>query len=229
MKEINCNVIKDILPLYVDHVVSQDTRELVGEHLESCDECRTEAELLQKEVLLPDNAAAQMREAAPLKKFKKDWRNKKVIISLLSAAVTAAVLFGIFFLMTCSYEPVAYDPELISIEEIKGEIYAHYHGRSYAMVEAIELGTVELNGEEKKAVAFFYADTFWSKHVEPLYQKESERDERDFRFSLGSKDELDAVYYYPFFDRGCFDKHLPLDIFDRLPGELADEEPLWGK
>ena len=33
MKQISCNVIKDILPLYLDDVVSQDTREMVEEHL----------------------------------------------------------------------------------------------------------------------------------------------------------------------------------------------------
>ncbi len=40
MKEINCNIIKDILPLYVDGVVSDDTKEIVEEHLEHCEECK---------------------------------------------------------------------------------------------------------------------------------------------------------------------------------------------
>ena len=29
MEKINCNVIQDILPLYIDEVVSDDTKELV--------------------------------------------------------------------------------------------------------------------------------------------------------------------------------------------------------
>ena len=32
MEKINCNVIQDILPLYIDDVVSDDTKELVEEH-----------------------------------------------------------------------------------------------------------------------------------------------------------------------------------------------------
>ena len=32
MEKINCNVIQDILPLYIDNVVSDDTKELVEEH-----------------------------------------------------------------------------------------------------------------------------------------------------------------------------------------------------
>ena len=31
MEKINCNVIQDILPLYIDDVVSDDTKELVEE------------------------------------------------------------------------------------------------------------------------------------------------------------------------------------------------------
>lgn len=34
MKEISCDIIKDILPLYVDDVVSDDTKKMVEEHLE---------------------------------------------------------------------------------------------------------------------------------------------------------------------------------------------------
>ena len=33
MKKISCNIIKDILPLYLDGVVSDDTRQMVEEHL----------------------------------------------------------------------------------------------------------------------------------------------------------------------------------------------------
>ena len=39
MKKISCNIIRDILPLYLDDVVSDDTKELVEEHLETCDAC----------------------------------------------------------------------------------------------------------------------------------------------------------------------------------------------
>ncbi|MCI8714118.1 MAG: zf-HC2 domain-containing protein, partial [Ruminococcus sp.] len=31
-----CNLIRDILPLYVEDMVSTDTREFVSEHLEHC-------------------------------------------------------------------------------------------------------------------------------------------------------------------------------------------------
>ena len=40
MEKINCNVIQDILPLYIEDAVSEDTKELVEEHLQNCEICQ---------------------------------------------------------------------------------------------------------------------------------------------------------------------------------------------
>lgn len=34
--KITCNIIDDLLPLYVDDMVSEDSRKLVEEHLKEC-------------------------------------------------------------------------------------------------------------------------------------------------------------------------------------------------
>ena len=82
MKEINCNIIRDILPLYVDDVVSDDTKQMVEEHLRNCEECSKEAELMKHKVYIPAE-----KEAPIIKNFKKSWRNKKLIISGLSILI----------------------------------------------------------------------------------------------------------------------------------------------
>lgn len=41
MSRIDCNVIRDLLPLYIDGACSQQSADLVKEHLESCAECRS--------------------------------------------------------------------------------------------------------------------------------------------------------------------------------------------
>lgn len=40
----NCNIIKDLLPLYVDEVCSEDSKKIVEEHLKDCDNCQKELE-----------------------------------------------------------------------------------------------------------------------------------------------------------------------------------------
>ena len=93
MNEVTCNTIRDILPLYVDGVVSDDTRNMVTNHLESCEECRKKYEAMKSEVVIPveDNVA-------PLKHFKKAWKKKKIVLVCSTILATIAVLFCAFFI-----------------------------------------------------------------------------------------------------------------------------------
>ncbi len=49
-KKIDCNIILDLLPLYHDDVVSEETKSAVREHLESCESCRKEFDILSDEL-----------------------------------------------------------------------------------------------------------------------------------------------------------------------------------
>ena len=62
MKKNTCNIIRDILPLYLDEVVSEDTREMVEEHLQTCEACRREVKLMKADVVLPVNPDVRMSE-----------------------------------------------------------------------------------------------------------------------------------------------------------------------
>ena len=42
-----CSIVQDILPLYVEEMVSDDTVSFVREHLKDCPRCRAELEKLQ--------------------------------------------------------------------------------------------------------------------------------------------------------------------------------------
>ncbi len=93
MSEVTCNTIGDILPLYVDGVVSDDTRNIVAKHLETCEKCRKKYEAMKSEVVIPveDNVA-------PLKHFKKAWKRKKMILVCSTILATIAVIFCAFFI-----------------------------------------------------------------------------------------------------------------------------------
>ena len=53
MKETNCDVIRDLLPLYEDNVVSEETAQMVREHLKDCPECREELRKMRTPISLP--------------------------------------------------------------------------------------------------------------------------------------------------------------------------------
>ena len=68
MNKITCNVIKDILPLYIDRVVSEDTQKIVEEHLEECSLCRDEINKLKKTLVIPTNEEIQQETVNILEK-----------------------------------------------------------------------------------------------------------------------------------------------------------------
>lgn len=86
MSKISCQIIRDILPLYVDDVVSDDTRHMVEEHLVHCDDCRRLAAEMQDEIVLPVE-----NDTRPLQHFKEAWKRKKVMIAAISVVVTLLV------------------------------------------------------------------------------------------------------------------------------------------
>jgi hypothetical protein len=92
MNELNCAIIKDVLPLYIDGVVSDETNALIEEHLSQCDNCKKELELLKQPTIIPDNINAKLDEAKPLHVFKKRMERKK--------RLTVAVLLAMFLITT---------------------------------------------------------------------------------------------------------------------------------
>ena len=70
MSKISCNVIQDIMPLYVDEIVSEDTKKLVEEHLKECEDCRKEMEKMRAKIILPNKKKINQAEKELFQKLK---------------------------------------------------------------------------------------------------------------------------------------------------------------
>ena len=114
--EIDCEVIRDILPLYADDLASPPTRTLVDEHLEGCEPCGRALEQLQAE-----EAITPLSSDKALGRVKKQINKKRLLAALLSAAAACALAFlGFYFIMlpyAMRYNPKLFADELISLEE----------------------------------------------------------------------------------------------------------------
>ena len=86
-----CNIIRDILPLYVEDMVSADTSAFVEEHLEKCAECRAELEDMKKSNGLEKNNVSVEDEVMPLKAFKKKWYRQLNLIMTVCVLATAFI------------------------------------------------------------------------------------------------------------------------------------------
>ena len=99
---ITCDVIQDLMPSYVDGILSEDSQALVKEHMEACKECRKMLEIMKEEqgkeqaqMILSAASGARhrvgetenIRSAAALKKIR-----KKLIIRRVLTAAVAVIL-----------------------------------------------------------------------------------------------------------------------------------------
>ncbi|MBR2387948.1 MAG: zf-HC2 domain-containing protein [Clostridia bacterium] len=69
-----CSIIKDLLPLYVEDMVSGETRDFIEEHLSNCPECKAELDSLKEGTPLSsieDNHTDKRDTAKPFKKIMK--------------------------------------------------------------------------------------------------------------------------------------------------------------
>lgn len=97
--KISCEIIKDLLPLYLDGVCSNDSKALIEEHLAECDNCKTELQVMTEENLF-NHKGENLKEAEAVKNLSRRWKKgmkksllKGVLITLLAVAAIALVLY----------------------------------------------------------------------------------------------------------------------------------------
>ncbi|MCD8382593.1 MAG: zf-HC2 domain-containing protein [Clostridiales bacterium] len=109
--KLSCNVIDDLLPLYVDGVCSAETTALVEEHLAACPRCQTRLEQMRSPEPSEETARQRQEEAAALRKtilsgIKQTLRGfaTAALTLVLLAAVIAAGILGYHAYQTYAYD-----------------------------------------------------------------------------------------------------------------------------
>jgi hypothetical protein len=74
MKDIDCKVIKDLMPLYVNDTCSKESKDIVEKHLEGCESCRHEHKLLKRKIPIEQNAHG---DSSVVVNISKKWKNSK--------------------------------------------------------------------------------------------------------------------------------------------------------
>ncbi len=85
--KISCDIIRDLLPLYHDNVCSTDSRKLIAEHLDNCEECKAELKKYEAEIIGVNN----MEEAKSLGKIAQKWKNDKKTAFLKGTALVSII------------------------------------------------------------------------------------------------------------------------------------------
>lgn len=108
---ISCDVVQDLLPLYVDKACSEDSSKMVESHMTGCKTCKKTYDAMTgegKTEELMKSEGFQKQQVSSVKKIKKKWsRSKKIFlvlgiiigVGLLYILIKVAMMFGILGLV----------------------------------------------------------------------------------------------------------------------------------
>ena len=107
-----CSIVRDLLPLYAEGMVSPETASFVEEHLKDCEHCRNEYERLKAPCAVPAK-----NDAAPLLMLQKKMAAKRLWTIVLTAVFAVALLVSAFAVLDAPvYLP--YTEELLAVEPV---------------------------------------------------------------------------------------------------------------
>lgn len=192
-----CNIIRDILPLYVENMASPDTIEFVENHLKTCAECRKEYDQLKK----PDMNFVQ-RDTSLLMSLKRKMRMRK-IQTIVFTAIFVMVLLVTAFAFASAPEYFPYSDDLLSTaknsdnsititfdEKVRNYKVTHYNA--------------SLDSMDKKARSRYSVEA-WTSYWDRMFpsrgvQTTIIKPEKDVPFTVyyvSNSNELDVVVFGP--------------------------------
>lgn len=110
--KLPCAVTRDLLPLYAEKMLEAETEQLVREHLESCQECRSRLSETEGEQIPP------VETAKPLRDLKKEIRRRRRQTAVLAALVVFVAVYT-YFCHANSMQILPWEEGLIQVKVVE--------------------------------------------------------------------------------------------------------------
>lgn len=134
--KMSCNVIRDILPSYVDDICSEESRGYVEEHIKTCPECMEMLKAMKEDmVTIGSGDDISIDEKKVLKevgdKVKRDLRKQSLMYKII-----CAVLVAIILVLALPVRPVP--SEAISFNMTSVQVKDAMSAEAYTFLDASE-------------------------------------------------------------------------------------------
>lgn len=187
MIKIACDIIKDLLPLYVDDVCSEKTKDLIEEHLAGCEECQKYYEALQDNLPEITESASydswsnfEQEKAFILKvskKIQKKMTLNRVVTGFLCLLLVLCLIASTSSLTTNPLQFIPFFDQRLAVEDISvTEIYELENGNIYFTLWGEEditwsyMSSLEYDEYLEEETEYFASaqitrSTWWDKYV----------------------------------------------------------------
>lgn len=188
-----CEMIQDLLPLYLDGVCSEESKKAIELHLAECSGCKAfytimeETGITQVQAHNPDR---ERQKAASFQAVKRKILRKQILAAVAAVLVLVAMAFASMGILKNTIKIVAYDNN-ISVSMVDGDLVGRLQGsrENYVKIKRI---TGMVNGQEKNFLFFYVSDTAW----DAITTNSEVFSEYTLCPADKGADQIDAVYYF---------------------------------
>lgn len=153
---ITCNTIRDLLPLYIEEMASDDSREIIDAHLDECEACKSNLEEMNAFSEFPIDT-----DTTPFLKLKTTLRKKKHQTVIFSMMI--ALAFGVLVLaILTAPEYIPYNKEIITINEIGNESVLVQFGEKVSAYDLNRYPTEDSNSYVYHVTTW---DSIWNRNI----------------------------------------------------------------
>ena len=92
--KITCDIVRDLMPLYVDDVCSDDSRKLIEDHINHCSKCQNELAAMKDPIECPPLSEVGDSKT-PFSKIRKKVRIKMIAAIISTAFLVMTAMFAI--------------------------------------------------------------------------------------------------------------------------------------
>ena len=159
-----CDIVKDLMPLYIDDLLSENSKKIVENHINSCESCKNYYDKLSSEIKIPVSKEARFSDLRPIEYLKSNL-SKKIIKKVLGTTLVIGLLVGAFLFAQLYKLPV--EPQMIDF----------YVNDNYLMMKYQEKGDILFSAgnswENDGTWTVNFSQTPWERYIAPLYRKEN--------------------------------------------------------
>ena len=179
MDKISCSVVKDLLPLYVDGVLTEESCKLVKNHIDGCPACKVQYEKMKDTSSLVKVKTAS-KEKAVIKRIRNKINLKRWLGICVTALLVIAIALGAFYGVVHKQSYLAYADTGLYVENDKlctDKSYYCYYG---------------FDSPEEGTLFIYMTTTFYESHNEN--KKTIIVDDSSFALDTDNPD-VKQVYY----------------------------------
>lgn len=188
-----CDIIQDLLPLYLDGVCSEKSKKAVEEHLAECSDCKDffaamrEADKIEIDT---HSANRERQKAASFQAVKKKLFRKQIFAAFASVIVLVAIAFAAVGVLKNTHKVVEYEDN-VSVSMVDGNLIGRLQGSQISQMTSKRV-TIITDGQEENYLFFCMYDTKWAE----LITGSDVFSEYTLYFSDKGADQIDTVYYF---------------------------------